>query len=110
MARRLLSPSYNVQIGTGILRRLSTANDGKMELALAAYHAGQSRVNTWWSQFAYRDPAEFLESIPIPSTRGYVERVIRDAAVYRKLLTGTARFADCRTSSQRRTSPGPRRD
>ncbi len=110
VARRLLSPSYNVRIGTGLLRKLSAANDGEMELALAAYHAGQSRVNAWRSQYVYRDPAEFLESIPIPATRGYVERVIRDAAVYRKLLTGAARFADCRTSSQRRTSPDPTRD
>jgi soluble lytic murein transglycosylase len=110
VARRLLSPAYNVRIGTGLLRNLSAANDGEMELALAAYHAGQSRVNAWRSQYAYRDPAEFLESIPIPATRGYVERVIRDAAVYRKLLTGTARFADCRTSSRRRTSPDPARD
>jgi soluble lytic murein transglycosylase len=110
VARRLLSPSYNVRTGTGILRGLSGANDGKMELALAAYHAGQSRVNTWRSQYAYRDPAEFLESIPIPSTRGYVERVMRDAAVYRKLLTGTARFADCRASNRRPTSSNPTRD
>lgn len=96
VARRLMSPSYNVRIGTNYLRRLSAAFDGNMEQALAAYHAGQSRVTAWSSDLQFRDPAEFLESIPIPSTRVYVERVLRDSGIYRQLLTGQADFADCR--------------
>jgi peptidoglycan lytic transglycosylase len=95
-ARRLMSPSYNVRVGTNYLRRLSAAFDGDQEQTLAAYHAGQSRVSAWVSEFQFRDPAEFLESIPIPSTRVYVERVLRDSGVYRQLLTGKAEFADCR--------------
>jgi peptidoglycan lytic transglycosylase len=95
-ARRLMSPTYNVRIGTNVLRQLSAAFDGNMEQAMAAYHAGQSRVSAWRTQYPFRDPAEFLETIPIPATRIYVERVMRDAAVYRKLLTGSATFANCR--------------
>ena len=110
VARRLMSPAYNVRVGTGILKGLSAANGGEMELALAAYHAGQSRVNAWRSQYPSQDAVEFLESIPIPATRGYVERVIRDAAVYRKLLTGEARFADCRAASPRPAGPESARD
>jgi peptidoglycan lytic transglycosylase len=97
-ARRLLNPAYNVRIGTGILQKLSKIYDGNMEEAMAAYHAGPSRVDDWRSQNEFRDSAEFLETIPIPATRIYVERVIRDAAVYRKLLTGTAMFAHCENS------------
>lgn len=96
VARQLMSPGYNVRFGTKLLRQLSDAFDGNVEQALAAYHAGLSRVNSWRSQYSFSDPAEFLETIPIPSTRVYVERVIRDSGVYRKLLTGAAEFADCR--------------
>lgn len=110
VARRLMSPSYNVRIGTNVLRKLNAAFDGHPELALAAYHAGQTRVQGWRTQYAFKDPAEFLETIPIPSTRAYVERVIRDAAIYRKLLSGKAAFADCRSSSARRGRFQPSRD
>lgn len=96
VARRLMGPSYNIRIGTGHLRRLSAAFDGNSVQMLAAYHAGLTRVNTWLSEFSFSDPDEFLETIPIPTTRAYVERVLRDSEVYRQLLTGNADFADCR--------------
>lgn len=94
-ARQLMNPDYNVRAGTDLLGRLSATFDGNMEQVLAAYHAGQWRVNSWRSKFSFRDPAEFLETIPIPATRLYVERVLRDAGVYREFLTGSAGFADC---------------
>jgi peptidoglycan lytic transglycosylase len=96
VARRLLSPSYNVRVGTLVLRNLQTNFDGNGEEMLAAYHAGQTRVNSWLSGGSFRDPAEFLESIPIPATRIYVERVLRDATIYRQFLTGAAPYVDCR--------------
>ena len=37
----------------------------------------------------------FLESIPIPATRTYVELVLRDAEIYRQLLSGSPHFAKC---------------
>ncbi len=101
MARRLLNPAYNVRLGAGILQKLSAAYGGSMEEAMAAYHAGKLRVDAWRTQNSFRDSAEFMETIPIPSTRIYVERVIRDAAVYRKLMTGTASFAPCHDSPGR---------
>jgi peptidoglycan lytic transglycosylase len=106
-ARRLMNPAYNVRIGTGILQKLRDAYDGNMEEAMAAYHAGKTRVDAWRELYNFRDSAEFLETIPIPSTRVYVERVIRDAAIYRQLMTGTASFAPC-GSSRSRASAGER--
>lgn len=98
VARRLLDPTYNVRLGTGLLQKLSASFDGNKEETMAAYHAGKARVDEWRSKNHFSDSAEFLESIPIPATRIYVERVVRDAAVYRKLMTGTASFASCRES------------
>lgn len=109
-ARQLMTPVYNVRIGTRLLRRLSADYGGNMEEVMAAYHAGRMRVDSWRSQYSFRDPAEFLETIPIPATRIYVERVIRDAAIYRKLLTGAATFADCRLPRARAGAFGPSRE
>lgn len=98
-ARRLYDPSYNLRFGCAYLRGRLKSFDGKIEQALAAYHAGPTRVRQWVEGREFSEPAEFLESIPIPATRAYVERVLRDAAIYRHLTAGTAKFADCRASS-----------
>jgi soluble lytic murein transglycosylase len=97
-ARRLYDPAYNLRFGCGYLQGRLKAFGGKVEQALAAYHAGPTRVRRWVEGREFSEPAEFLESIPIPATRAYVERVLRDAAIYRQLINGTARFADCRSA------------
>jgi soluble lytic murein transglycosylase len=94
-AARLYNPTYNVQFGCYYLRSLLEDFDGKPEMALAAYNAGDFRVRGWLRGHPFRDPSEFLEAIPIHATRVYVESVLRDAAIYRHLLTGTAKFAMC---------------
>ena len=33
----------------------------------------------------YREPAEFVESIPFTETRDYVQAVLRNAEMYRRL-------------------------
>jgi soluble lytic murein transglycosylase len=92
---RLYTPTYNVRVGCSYLRSLLKDFDGKPELALAAYNAGDFRVRDWMKSNSFRDSSEFLEAIPIHATRVYVESVLRDAAIYRQLLTGSAKFATC---------------
>jgi soluble lytic murein transglycosylase len=95
-ARRLNDPDYNVRVGCAYLAGLLKDFDGRPELALAAYNAGDFRVRDWVKKSPLiRDPAIFLESIPIPATRTYVELVLRDAEIYRQLLGGTPYFAQC---------------
>jgi soluble lytic murein transglycosylase len=95
VGRQLYNPAYNVRVGCAYLRGLLNQFDGKPELALAAYHAGDFRVKDWLARYAFSDSTEFLEAIPIPPTRAYVEAVLRDAAIYRRLLTGSPEFAKC---------------
>ncbi len=92
---RLYNPTYNIRFGCSYLRTLLKDFDNKPELALAAYNASDYRVRDWTKGNAFRDSSEFLEAIPIRATRVYVEAVLRDAAIYRQLLTGTAKFAMC---------------
>lgn len=95
VARKLYDPAYNVRFGCRYLRNLLQTFDGSFERALAAYHAGDFRVKDWLGKYSFREPAEFMETIPIPVTRAYVEAVLRDAAIYRQLIGGSAKFADC---------------
>ncbi|MGC2326344.1 MAG: hypothetical protein WA604_06510, partial [Candidatus Sulfotelmatobacter sp.] len=56
-----------------------------LEYALAAYNAGTERVTDWVDQGTYRDPQEFVESIPFTETREYVQAILRNENVYRQL-------------------------
>ena len=97
-ARRLYDPTYNVQVGCAYLATLLKDFDGRTELALAAYNAGDFRVREWTGEYTFRTSGMFLESIPIPATRTYVEQVLRDAEVYRQLIGGSPHFATCHTA------------
>jgi soluble lytic murein transglycosylase len=81
----LLQPETNINLGTAYLRMLLDEWGGKWEETLASYNAGKGRVVNWvtWGQF--REPAEFVESIPFNETHEYVQAVIRNAAIYRQI-------------------------
>lgn len=82
---RLLEPDVNLQLGTTYFRHLLDHFDGKMEYALAAYNAGTDRVESWLQDGKFHDPEEFVESIPFTETREYVQAILRNASVYRRL-------------------------
>jgi soluble lytic murein transglycosylase len=84
-SRMLFQPEVNLKIGTAIFRSMLDKNGGSMEQTLAAYNAGPVRVAEWLTWNTYREPAEFIESIPFTETRDYVQAVIRNAEMYRRL-------------------------
>ena len=81
----LSQPAANLKIGCSILRSMLDQQGGKVEQTLAAYNAGPLRVTEWMSWSKYREPAEFVESIPFTETRDYVQAVLRNAEMYRRL-------------------------
>lgn len=80
----LFTPGVNLQLGTRYFREM-VDKFGAFEYALAAYNAGTNRVDDWLGQGKYRDPQEFVESIPFTETREYVQAILRNANVYRQL-------------------------
>jgi soluble lytic murein transglycosylase len=80
----LLSPTINIELGTRYFREM-TDKLGMVEYALAAYNAGSDRVQDWRDTGHYRDIQEFVESIPFVQTRDYVQSIVRNAAIYRRL-------------------------
>jgi len=81
---QLFTPEVNLQLGTRYFRQM-VDKFGTFEYALAAYNAGSNRVDDWLGQGKYRDPQEFVESIPFTETREYVQAILRNANVYRQL-------------------------
>ena len=84
-APQLYTPSVNLQLGTYYFKEMVDKYNGQFEYALAAYNAGSDRVGDWLGQGHYRDPQEFVESIPFTETREYVQAILRNANVYRQL-------------------------
>jgi soluble lytic murein transglycosylase len=81
---RLFDPDYNVHLGTAYLASLEK-QFGSVELALAAYNAGEDRVTFWTEGQKYRELPEFVDSVPFTETRDYIEIITRNAEVYREL-------------------------
>ena len=82
---QLLTPNFNLQLGTRYFRTLVDHFGGRLEYALAAYNAGTDRVQGWMADGSYRGPDEFVESIPFTETREYVQAIMRNTAIYRRL-------------------------
>jgi len=84
-APQLYTPAVNLELGTRYFKDMVDKYNGQLEYALAAYNAGSDRVGDWLGQGHYRDAQEFVESIPFTETREYVQAILRNASVYRKL-------------------------
>jgi soluble lytic murein transglycosylase len=81
---QLFTPGTNLQLGTRYFRSM-VDKFGAFEYALAAYNAGSDRVDDWLRLGKYRDPQEFVESIPFTETREYVQAILRNESLYRQL-------------------------
>jgi soluble lytic murein transglycosylase len=106
----LLQPDINLRLGTYYLRSLLDGNGGKLVESLAAYNAGATRVASWTTWGDFREPAEFVETIPISETRNYVQSVLRNTFAYRRLYgpeppaVASSQGASTKTSSTRKSA------
>jgi soluble lytic murein transglycosylase len=83
----LLVANTNLQLGTRYFKHMMDHFDGKVEYALAAYNAGEDRVDDWRKNGKFADMDEFVESIPFAQTRDYVQAIMRNAALYQLLYS-----------------------
>ncbi len=86
----LLDPTTNIQLGTHYFRKMVDHFGGQVEYALAAYNAGEERVEDWRAAGSFRDIDEFVESIPFTETREYVQAIVRNAEVYKRVYGSSA--------------------
>ncbi len=85
---QLTNPAVSLRLGTNYLRSQLDGWDGDWYRTLAAYNAGPGRVRQWLKDANFREPLEFIESIPFNETREYIQAVLRNADVYRELYEG----------------------
>jgi soluble lytic murein transglycosylase len=83
----LKSPETNLKIGAYYLRQQLNQRNGSIEETLAGYNGGPSRVTRWKTWGDFQEPAEFIETIPFTQTREYVQIILRNADVYRRLYS-----------------------
>jgi len=89
-ASSLFSVDVNLRIGTAYFRETLDSLGDNLAAALAAYNAGRTRAIEWLGWGKFREDAEFIETIPFTETRDYVQSVLRNADIYRRLYGGQA--------------------
>lgn len=79
----LYNPEINIRLGTKYFRYLLDKYDGREHLVLAAYNAGDHRVDQWLKEFGHVETEEFIEMIPFSETRSYVKNIFRNRYYYK---------------------------
>jgi len=81
----LATPQINIAYGSWYLRYLLQHYHGNELLAVAAYNAGEGKVDEWYRDASARgEDFEAATHIPFPETRSYVESVLEVRARYRQ--------------------------
>ncbi len=78
----LYDPAISIRLGTLHLRDLARKYPKDLVKILAAYNAGEARVEKWSTKAGANDPEVFTERIPFVETRDYVRIVLRNQAYY----------------------------
>jgi len=83
---QLYQPAINVQLGAHYLSKLIARYRGEAVPAIAAYNAGEHKVDPWLKRATRADKSVeldwFVEDIPFEQTRNYVKGVVTSWARY----------------------------
>lgn len=99
-AKLTADPGYNATLGAHYLGEQIDAFGGSYIMTFIAYNAGPRRVPEWIAR--YGDPrgksidevVDWIERIPFPETRNYVQRVMENYQVYKVRLGQKADIVD----------------
>jgi soluble lytic murein transglycosylase len=81
----LANPQVNISYGSFYLRYLLRRYGGNEVLAIAAYNAGEGRVDQWIFDARHRgEEFDHARHIPFPETRHYVQQVLEMRGKYRE--------------------------
>jgi len=81
----LATPQVNIAYGSWYLRYLLHKYGGREILALAAYNAGEGKVDEWVAGASARgERFRVAQHIPFPETRRYVQQVLDARIRYRR--------------------------
>ena len=81
----LTDPEDNIRIGSWYLSHNHHRYDNNSLLAVASYNAGTGNVNAWIDIYDINNRDRFVEQIPFPETKDYVEGVFGNYWNYLRL-------------------------
>lgn len=84
-ASLLNQPRVNILFGTYYLGHLLKTFDNQIVYAIASYNAGPYAVGRWVTNIGPLEKDEFIELIPYKETKKYVQKVLVNYRVYRRI-------------------------
>ena len=96
----LTNPQDNIKIGTWYLKHNHHRYEDDSLLAVASYNAGTGNVNAWLNRYDINDRDRFVEQIPFPETKDYVEGVFGNYWNYLRLYNPEIRQRVSKLRSQ----------
>ena len=85
--KHLYNAKTNIQIGSKYFHKLMRRYDNNVVFSLAAYNAGEGRVDRWQEEYlTSRSILENIENIPYLETRKYVKLIYRNIFFYKMIL------------------------
>ena len=84
---QLYQPETSITVGAEYIEYLSTLFPGMLEPVAASYNGGEDNVARWLERSKRTDPGVFTAEIGFDETKGYVQKVMSNYRVYRRLYT-----------------------
>ena len=83
----LYQPQTSITLGAEYVEHLAKLFPGMLEPIAASYNGGEDNVARWLKRSKRQDPGVFTSEVGFEETKGYVQKVMSNYRVYRKLYT-----------------------
>jgi len=84
---QLYQPETSITVGAEYLEHLTKLFPQMLEPIAASYNGGEDNVARWLERSKRTDPGVFTAEVGFEETKGYVQKVMSNYRVYRKLYT-----------------------
>ena len=78
-------PEISISLGAAYLAELAEGFDGRPEVVITAYNAGEDQARLWLSYCFSREPEEYFSKVGFSQTRAYLRKVASSRAQYREI-------------------------
>ena len=95
---KLWEPDYNIRLGIWYLSYLDRIFNGETPKMLAAYNAGEQKVRRWLNDGIWSGSLSNTDQIPYAETRNYIDRVLLNYQVYRRIYHNDSDSRGAKTS------------
>ncbi len=84
---QLYEPATSIMLGAEYIEHLTKLFPQMLEPVAASYNGGEDNVARWLARAKQKDPGVFTSEVGFDETKGYVQKVMSNYRVYRKLYT-----------------------